>query len=278
MSRYVVYVELKADVAEAIAPLEPGYSELLSRLVSTVETEPRARALWLAGSIGRAVADAGSDLDVIVTVTELQPYLDPGVWSVLDPIITLSIRDMPGCFAFTTRSGLRVDVLVETPAELAASPWRSRVCVFTRDDLAAPTPREERAAPSAARMHATVTEILRQAAIFPAAVVAREDWLLGQQAVHNYGLLLYELFVESNAPLPPMGVKQWSSKLTAQQRAILGGLAPPHASRDEVITAMRAMRAAIATHGRAAMESAGGVWPVEVDDAIEAYWRRHGLG
>ena len=62
-------------------------------------------------------------------------------------------------------------------------------------------------------MTAVVTEVLRQAAIFPAAVVAREDWLLGQVAVHNYARLLYQLFAASNEPVGPMGVKQWSSRL-----------------------------------------------------------------
>ena len=40
---------------------------------------------------------------------------------------------------------------------------------------------------------------------------------------------------------------------------------------------MTAVRAAIRTQGRAALESAGGSWPTEVDDALAAYWERHGL-
>jgi hypothetical protein len=89
--------------------------------------------------------------------------------------------------------------------------------------------------------------------------------------------MLYQLFVESNSPLPPMGVKQWSSRLTEQQRRILTELVPPGARRDDVIAAMRAMRTAISTHGRAVVEAAGGVWPTDVDEAMQAYWQRHGL-
>jgi hypothetical protein len=40
---------------------------------------------------------------------------------------------------------------------------------------------------------------------------------------------------------------------------------------------MGAVREAIRAHGRAALEAAGGTWPAEVDDAVAAYWRRHGL-
>ena len=55
-------------------------------------------------------------------------------------------------------------------------------------------------------------------------MVAREDWLLGVVGVQNIQMLLYQLFVESNQPLPPMGVKQWSAKLTTGQRAVCAGL------------------------------------------------------
>jgi hypothetical protein len=272
-------VDLGLDraVAEAIAPLEPGYGSLLARLVSALERDHRVRALWLAGSVGRGVADAGSDLDVVATVTSVQDFVDPASWSVLDPVITTAIPGMPGCFAFTTREALRVDVLLETPADLADTPYRSRIRVFDHDGLAPPAATNAEPGPDLDRMQAIVVEMLRQAAIFPAAVVAREDWLLGQQAVHNYGLMLYQLFVESNSPLPPMGVKQWSSRLTEQQRRILTELVPPGARRDDVIAAMRAMRTAISTHGRAVVEAAGGVWPTDVDEAMQAYWQRHGL-
>jgi len=112
---------------------------------------------------------------------------------------------------------------------------------------------------------------------FPAAVVAREDWLLGQVAVAHHQRMLYDLLVESNQPLPPMGVKQWSSRLTPGQRELLSALPAPRAESDSVVAAMSAVREAIRTHGRTALEGAGGTWPAEVDDAMSAYWERRGL-
>jgi hypothetical protein len=265
------------DVSEAMAPLEPGYDELLARVVAALEPDHRVRALWLAGSVGRGVADAGSDLDLVVTVRSLDGFVDPGAWAVVDPVITTPIPGMPGCFALTTREGLRVDVVLETPADVAGSPYDRRVRVFDRDGLEPPAVVDVTGKPDLARMEATVREFLRQSVIFPAAVVAREDWLLGQVAVHHYRLMLYDLFVQANQPLPPMGVKHWSSRLTEQQRAILGALPLPAAERDDVIVAMTATREAIRTHGRAALEGAGGAWPTESDDATAAYWARHGL-
>ena len=265
------------DVSRAIAPLELGYAALLARVEEAMRDDQRVRALWLAGSVGRGVADAGSDLDLIVTVVDVHAFAEPAVWAPLDPVITTPIPGMPGCFAFTTREGLRVDVVVETPDDLAGSPYSQRVRVFDRDGLALPDVTDEAEGPDIGRMQALVTEFLRQSAIFPAAVVAREDWLLGQVAVHNYRLMLYDLLTESNRPLPAMGVKQWSSRLTADQRELLARLPVPAATREGVVAAMGATRFALRTDGRAALERAGGVWPTEVDEAMAAYWTRHGL-
>lgn len=264
-------------VRAAIAPLEPGYDELLARVVQHVEEDDRVRALWLSGSVGRGVPDAGSDLDLVVTVTDRESFKDPSEWTVVDPVITLPIPGLPGCFAFTTRQGLRVDVVLETPDEVGTSPYTHRVRVVDKDALEPPGPSDDARGPDLTRMHAIVTEFLRQSAIFPAAVVAREDWLLGQAAVRNYANMLYDLLVESNQPLPVMGVKQWSSRLTQAQRELLAALPVPTADRESVVDAMLGTRRAFRTHGRAALESAGGTWPIEADDAMAAYWERHGL-
>jgi hypothetical protein len=168
-------------------------------------------------------------------------------------------------------------VVLEKPGEVASSPYCHRVSVLDRDGLEPPAPWAEERGPDVGRMQVLVTEVLRQNAIFPAAVVAREDWLLGRVAVHNYQQKLYDLRVESNQPLPPMGIKQWSSGLTPEQRDLLAALPAPSAERDPVITAMNAVRQAIRTHGRAALEAAGGTWPADLDDAMSAYWERHGL-
>jgi len=103
---------------------------------------------------------------------------------VLDPVITTPIPGLDGCFAFTTRGDLRVDVVLETPAEVAGTAYTRRVCVFDRDDLEVPARGVEPRGPDITCMQAVVVEFLRQAALFPAAVVAREDWLLGQIAAY----------------------------------------------------------------------------------------------
>ena len=110
--------------------------------------------------------------------------------------------------------------------------------------------------------------------IFPAAVAARQDWLLGVVGVQNVHVMLYQLFVEANQPLPAMGVKQWSAKLTSRQRQVCASLAAPTASRDGVLTAMRAAAAAFRQEAMAVLAAQDVRWPSEFDDAVCSYWER----
>ena len=150
--------------------------------------------------------------------------------------------------------------------------------MFDRDGLTARIPdAEPEPGPDRDRILALVGEFYRQQAIFPAAVVAREDWLLGVVAVHEMQRLLFQVFVACNAPLPPMGVKQWSSRLTAEQRRVLSELRQPTATSAEVVAAMLDVRGAFREYGRRLTASVGVDWPDDVDAAVTAYWRRVGL-
>jgi predicted nucleotidyltransferase len=275
---------LPEDVRAAIAAMPVEYQPLLADVRDVLAADPRFLALFLGGSIGRGVADAGSDLDLLVTVSDadfdtVARELAGILVATVDPVITLAIPGMPGTNAYTTRQGLRVDVVLERIADLDEPAFRRRVTVFDRGDVRALiSPVEDaNAGPDAATLGAIVQEFLRQQAIYPAAVVGREDWLLGQEGVHNARLMLYQLFVETNQPLPVMGVKQWTSKLTSAQRSVLEALDPPTAGREQVMAAMAAVRSAFRTSGRAAAEAAGMTWPIEIDDAIAACWKRNGL-
>jgi predicted nucleotidyltransferase len=274
---------LPASVVAGMAAMPVEYQPLLVGVRDVLERDRRILALFLGGSIGRGVADAGSDLDLLVTVADadleaVAVELAGMLAVVVDPVISLPIPGMPGSQAYTTRSGLRVDVVLEQRSDVDRPAFRRRVTVFDRDDVRAllSPAVDANAGPSVEALAAIVQEFLRQQAMFPA-VVARGDWLLGQEGVHNARLMLYQLFVETNQPLPAMGVKQWSSKLTAAQKFVLEGLVLPAAAREPVVAAMRAVRAAFRTSGRVAAEAAGLAWPTEVDDAIAAHWSRSGF-
>lgn len=59
----------------------------------------------------------------------------------------------------------------------------------------------------------------------------RRDYLLVVDGVQRMQRMLYDLFVECDQPQPPMGVKQWSARLTDEQRQILTALPVASLSR-----------------------------------------------
>jgi len=266
-------------VQAAIAPLPLAYHGLLDKIIERLHEDERVVALWLSGSLGRGAADGSSDLDLIVTVrSDRDGFLEghPVVDEVIRSIITVPVS--PYIRAFMTSDCLRVDLVVEEEAELAESPFRSRVLVYGPDGIAArlPAPALGRG-PDPGRLLRLVTDSYREIAIFPA-LFPRADWLLGRVGVTMLHQRLYDLLVETNQPLPPMGVKQWSRRLTPVQRDLLGGLPlPAEAEREPVVAAMATAVRAFRTDVRAAVEAVGVTWPDELDTAITAAWVRAGL-
>lgn len=163
---------------------------------------------------------------------------------------------------------------METVRELRGSLHGPRLPVHDPEGLHALVRQPRLDRPAVELLRGLAEEFLRMQALFPAAVVAREDWLLGVVGVTDNQRLLYTLFVGANQPLPPTGQKQWSAKLTPEQRAVLTALRVPQPERDDLIEAMRATQRAWREHGRAALLAAGGEWPEELDAAVTAFWGR----
>ncbi len=269
---------------ESMQPLPAGYRKLLDQVLDVAAGDERVRAVWLGGSLGRGVADAGSDLDVVLAVADLAFGEFAAGWrawlgQVTPTVLARELPGLPGSWYSLTPACERLDVLTE---RVSAWPRRSspqRELVLDKDGSFGPAARgpgtpESPAGPDPARLTGIVEEFLRQQAIFPAAVVARGDWLLGVQGVQGVHLMLYQLFVESNQPLAPMGVKQWSVKLTPAQQECCAALPPPRAERQCVMDAMRAAADTFRAQARPILAGHGAAWPGELDQAVLDYLAR----
>ena len=266
---------------DILAVLEPGYDALFDSAAEVFEADARVRAMWLSGSLGRGDADAMSDLDILVAVEDdgLPAFAD--AWRdwlarITPTLIARALPFAPGSLYAVTPERLRLDVVAEPASRVAHSPFRHRAVVFDRDGLDALVPRPEGVGPSADRVSMLVEEFFRDVGMFPV-VLEREDWLLGVEAIHLVRSLLYQLFVEMNAPLPPMGVKQWSTKLTPTQRAILEALPTGATSFASMMDAHSVVERAFREHARAACEELGVEWPSELEAATDRYLAMHGV-
>lgn len=271
---------IASHVVQAVSPLPSGYRELLEKVVVAVERDDRFRALWLSGSLARGAADAGSDLDVVVAVRDEDFDAYVATWrdwlaSITPTLIARELPGATGIFYSTTDACLRLDVVAERVTNVATSNHRYRLVVVDKDGLDDLVPSPPPAAgPDADHLNQIAEEFYRRVAIFPAAVVARRDWLLGVEGIQGHRRMLYDAFVEVNQPLPPMGLKQFTAKLTPDQRKVLEGLPPVEATAGSVIAGMRATVDAWESAGRRAFESAGGTWPTELAQAARAYFDR----
>lgn len=260
-----------------LAVLPPSYRAIFGRLLAVCEGDERIRALWLSGSLAKGTADGGSDLDTILAIRDDDFDEFAAGWrewlATITP--TLLARELPsarGSFYSTTTGCERLDVVCEPVSKLAASRHRYRRVVFDRDGLDAAVPAPDAiAGPDRERLLSMVEEFFRVEAIAPLMLNQRRDYLLVVNGVQGMQRLLYEVFVQCNQPQPPMGIKQWSARLTPEQRQILTALPVAAPERDSIIAALRAVVHAMRTAGRAAVTRCGCRWPADLDDGVQRF-------
>lgn len=261
----------------AIAALPPAYHDLFARVVEAVRDDQRIRGVWLSGSLARGTADPGSDLDLLLAVRDEDFEEFTADWrdwlsGITAVLVGNEIPRSQLIFYALTEDMCRIDGVIEPVSRVPDSPHRTRVVVLDRDGLDDRVPAADRGrSPDADKITMIITEFWRQQAIFPAMLDGRQDLLSALLGIENAWQMLYDVFVESNQPLPPMGLKQVSSKLDADQVAVLSGLPSVGADRDELITANRAVRSAMDTAGRSAAERVGAAYPARVAALIGAH-------
>ena len=221
-----------------VSELPAGYQVLLDRAIEVLEADSRVEAMWVHGSVARGDADALSDLDIIVAVSDdaLTDFGDD--WRVrLDAITpTVMARRFPGpggSLLSITPECLRMDMWIEGAADVPTSVVRDRRVVFDRADLDGKVPPPlPPPGPSDVKFAA-----LREWDAACRAVAAVADPLLETEVVHTLRWILYEAYVETNRPLPTLGLKQWSAKLTPAQRTMLETL-PTRGDPTAIVSAL----------------------------------------
>ena len=269
-------------MTDAVRVLPPSYSDLLDRFVAHCDKDDRVRALWLGGSVARGDADAVSDLDLMVAVADDRHDDFVGDWrawlaAVTDTVWAEALPFLPGSFYAVTDRHERVDLVVEKTSAIPTTFFRTRLVVLDKDGLHATVPKPEPGpGPSKEKIDWMVREFFRDYGMFDV-VVVREDWLLGVEACQFIARHLYQLFVEANAPLPPMGVKRWSDKLTPDQRAVLAALPGATADRESVMAAHEAIVRAFVDAARPICQRLGVAWPDKLEAVTLEHLRSQGL-
>jgi hypothetical protein len=263
----------------ALDILPPGYGPLFDRAASLFAADNRVRAMWVHGAMARDAADAASDLDVSLAVRDDDFTAFAAEWETWLAAITPTVsvrRISDGSFYALSAACERFDVISERVSKLRTTSLSRRIVVFDKDGLHALIPPPDDPKPKAADIAYAIQETLRQAANFPT-VIVRNDWLLGVIAVQQVQMFLYQLFAESNKPMPPSGPKQWSYKLTPHHRQLLEGLPVAAPTRQSVMAAREAAFSAFFTEVPPIAAKAGVAWPRELEAAVRRYLSNEGL-
>jgi len=261
----------------ALAALVPSYRPIFDRLLAACEADERIRAFWLSGSLAKGTADGGSDMDCLLAIrdSDFDDFADGWRDWLATITPTLLARELPfarGSFHSTTTGCERLDVVCEPVSALPASRHRYRLVIFDRDGLDARVPPPgPRPGPDLDRLRGTVEEFFRIEAISPFMLNQRRDYLCVVQGVQDLQRILYNVFVECNQPQPPMGIKQWSARLTPEQQQILTALPIPAPEPGSLAAALRAVGNAMRTAGRSAVTASGGDWPADLDDGVHRF-------
>lgn len=251
-----------------------GYTALYERALAVLGADERVRAVWLGGSLARGTADAASDLDLLVSVTDDAHEAFAGDWrrwlaEITPTVLAEELWFAKGSVYSVTPEFLRLDVVVEPVSAVATTMFRRRVAVLDRDGLAERLPApDDGPGPSAGEVSRMVREFFRTTGM-PEVLTVRQDWLLATEHIHQLRLALYDLYVEANKPAPPMGVKQWSARLTPAQRDAMASLPTGAASVEELADAhVRIAREFLAV-ARPLVDD----WPHELEAAARAHVR-----
>lgn len=265
------------SVPAAIEALPSGYHALFARAREVLEADDRVRAVWLAGSLARGTADAASDLDLIIAVADDHHEAFTATWrdwlSEITP--TVLAEELPfaaGSFHSITPGFERFDVVVEVASATSTTFFPIREQVFDRDGLTAQLPGGEAPpGPSPDAVGGLIREYFRISAV--ETILVRDDWLLAREHLHLVHSLTYRLFVEANAPLPAMGVKQWSTKLTPAQRTALSSLPTDAADLEEFRGAQLATADVFLTNAEVLARRLQVEWPDELEAAAAQHLR-----
>ncbi|GAB3742941.1 aminoglycoside 6-adenylyltransferase [Microlunatus parietis] len=272
-------VELIMSPEEALRPLPEPYHRHFARILEVVESDRRIRGLWLSGSLARGTADAGSDLDLVLAVADEEFDAFVEGWRdwlarITPTLVAKAIPNSKLVFYALAEDICRIDAVIEPVSKVATSGHRTRVAVIDRDGLHATLPAAEPGpGPDLTKINLLIEEFWRIQSIFPAMINDRKDLLCALSGVQASGTMLYDLFVETNQPLPPMGVKQFAARLQPDQSAVLLGLPAVAPERDLLIKADLAVCEAMATAGRAAAERVGAEYPERIASAVRAHHR-----
>ncbi|WP_152365276.1 aminoglycoside 6-adenylyltransferase [Microlunatus speluncae] len=244
-----------------------GTEELLRRITTVLDEDPRVRAAWLVGSYGRGTQDEFSDIDVWLVADDRDGLATD--WADLGDRIAPSIyrerRDFGPVTLFNhvTPEWYRLDFTITGPD---AVPGRARNLVrplLDRDDLAARLgPPAEPLQPDPGNVERLIKEFFRVLGLTPV-VLGRADLITAASGAGLLRDLLINLMLEDVAVPDRGGALHTSALLPPDRREQVERLPAIEATRESAVAVHRACTELFLPLARDLAARTGVTWPDE---------------
>jgi predicted nucleotidyltransferase len=250
--------------------------DLLSVVTALLAASEAIEAAWLAGSLGRGVGDAFSDIDILALAgpgqaMEASRRIAEGLSREMTPVLLNALHGGRVLNVVTPDWG-RFDISFAEPPDLARYHAGWLTPLFNRGSHAPPEgePAAYRTTPAA--VLTLVNEFFRVLGLL-AVGVGRREWVLGLTGVDLLRRMTIDLMLEENGVGPGErgGALRRDAFLTEDQRRDLAGLSPVRADRAGIIAANAEVAAIFLPRARRLAATTGARWPA----AFEAATRRH---
>lgn len=256
------------------------YQELLDRSVDVFAADARVVALFVAGSVGRAEADASSDLDLVAAAADdgAQRALI-GDWRRWAAAITPSVYGRclrEKVVTLVTPGWERLDVSVVAAASTPRLMSGPATPIFDRVGVEPPS------APAAGVLDAEalvarVENFIRSIGLVVTDLERQEFTVLTWASEFLIQELVDLMFLASGRPRRTM--KRIYVDLLPADRDVLDAIPRPSPARDAILASHLATAAEYLPRARALVESVGGQWPEDLERSTDTYLReRLGVG
>lgn len=247
--------------------------QLIARITSVLEAEPRVLAAWLYGSHGRGTADAHSDVDIHLVTDDIDGLRAD--WPTLSDRIGPTVLREPiagfPAVRHITAQWSRYDIHFGSRASVRERSRDSVTLLFDRVGLhadlrAAPV----EVAPDPARVRALTIEFLKVLGQLPM-VMHRSDGVYAATWAAMLRIIGIELTLACHPVADPGGASRQYAALPADRRAALAALPAIDAtlsSTQDVALACARLFLPLARNGCASE------FPTDLYDALRGLWCR----
>ncbi|GAB3182072.1 hypothetical protein GCM10027060_14140 [Nesterenkonia halophila] len=248
----------------------------LDRITRACTTTPEVRSAWLEGSLAQGRADAWSDIDLHLAVTNLSTF-DPLLW--LEELFPLVLADrVPGlhgtCLGVTT-DWLQIDVSAHSSGEALHVDVRRHV-LLGADEMPLPSDAPATIAQETTALTAQEVRIALYLLGDSIAAVARDDAIqLARTAAALRDQHLIPVMLAEAGHRSALGSKSLGRLLSPEQRHALSALPPLGMSCESLREALLTIGQEYLHRARRVAAREHLIWPTDLEQAAARRWREH---